>query len=298
MVVVGPPPTSTFTTYLLSLRTDETSPKQLSTLWYNCRTNLFQVKITKADVDFELGLLERAAYLAVEEQREAANQIADGVAAMTVTSANQITGGVADMTVTSANQITDDVAAMTVTSANTTMASECQKDAETKDGDIAALTTQLQINEGSDETVEHVAPCEGDTQQNIPEHSTASRDTIPELSTITDNTPDVVNDDLVQNINISKDTASQLGASEVASCEQGCGLIKEISHDAVESQSSSDSESESSEEESDSTDTDSSTSDENATDDLPCRKDTGSDKEQEIKDSQTTQINDKTSLNF
>ena len=244
--------------------------------------------MTKADVDFELGLLERAAYLAVEEQREAANQIADGVAAMTVTSANQIV---------------DDVAAMTVTSANTTMASECQIETEREDGDIAALTTQLQINEGSDETVEHVAPCEGDTQQKIPEHSRTSRDTIPELSTITDNTSEssivVVNDDLVQNINISKDTASHLGTSEVTNCEQGCGLIKEISHDAVESQSSSDSESESSEEESDSTDTDSSTSDENTTDNnLACRHDTASDKEQEIKDSQTTQINDKTSLNF
>ena len=275
------------------------------------------MKITKADVDFELGLLERAAYLAVEEQREAANQIADGVAAMTVTSANQIVDDVAAMTVTSANQITDDLAAMTVTSANqiadgvapmtvtsenTTRAAECQIETVRNDGEIAVLTGQLQINEGSDETVKEVAPCDGDTQQKIPEHSRTSRDSIPELSTTTDNTPEssivVVNADLVQNIDISKDTASHLGTSEVTSCEQGCGLIKEISHDAVESQSSSDSESESSEEESDSTDTDNSTSDENATDDLPCRKDTGNDQEQERKDSLTTLINDKTSLNF
>ena len=293
-------------------------------------------------MDFELGLLERAAYLAVEEQREAANQIADGVAAMTVTSANQIVDDVAAMTVTSANQITYDVAAMTVTSANqiadgvapmtvtsaneltddvasmtdtsanqiaddvpamtvtsenTTSILECQKDSETKDGDIAALTTQLQINEGSGETVEQVAPCDGDAQQKIPEHSTTSGDSIPELSTITDNTSESSIADV--NDEITHDTASHLGSPEVTSCEHGCGLIKEISHDAVESQSSSDSGSESSEEESDSTDTDNSTSDENATDDnLACCHDTASDKEQEMKDSQTTLINDKTSLNF
>lgn len=224
------------------------------------------------------------------------------------------------------NQVTDSMAAMIVTSEITTRGSECQKESgKTSDEEIAKLTSQLQINkgsdeiaEGSDEIAEKAASCaegnnmkrEEDKHQKVPkcdgEEEGKGRESILESPGNNDCSLDV------QNIKIGSDidkvlVVSCLRSSEVVNSDCGCGSEKHNSHDAVESreQHSDDSGSESSCQCSscqDSDDTDSSndtdTSSKSAKQDqLVCPQETTVTRSGS-QDSPRTQMKDQASLNF
>ena len=220
-----------------------------------------------------------------------------------------------------ANQVTDSMAAMIVTSEITTRGSECQKESgKTNDEEIAKLTSQLQINKGSDEIAEKAATCaegnntkrEEDKHQKVPkcdrEEEGKGRESILESPGNNDCSLDV------QNIKIGSDidkvlVVSCLRSSEVANSDCGCGSEKQNSHDAVESQEQhiDDSGSESSCQcsscqDSDDTDADSSndtdTCSKSAKEDQLVRPQETTVTRSGSQDSPRTQMKDQASLNF
>ena len=210
-----------------------------------------------------------------------------------------------------ANQVTDSMAAMIVTSEIGTRDSECQKESgRTNDEEIAKLTSQLQINKGSDETLEKDASCaEGnDTMREENKHQKVlkcdgeeegkGRENILESPGSNDCSLDVKNFKIGSDIDKVL-VVSCLHSSDVANSDCGCGSEKHNSHDAVESreQHSDDSGSESSCQCSscqDSDDTDTSSTKE---DQLVCPQETTVTRSSS-QDSPRTQMKDQASLNF